>query len=125
MGQVRYTKEHEWARLEGDVVVCGISDFAQKALGDIVYVELPISGKKAIQGKEVAVVESAKAASEIYAPIDGEVIAANENLSSDPSKVNAAAMGEGWIFKLKPNDKSQLDTLMDETAYQAYLQELS
>lgn len=124
MSQVRYTKEHEWVRIEGGSAVCGITDFAQKALGDIVYVELPEIGKKAVQGKEVAVVESAKAASEIYAPLDGEVIAANENLSGDPSKVNTAAMGEGWIFKLKPSNAAQIDSLMDEAAYTAYLQNL-
>ena len=124
MSQVRYTKEHEWVRIEGDAAVCGITEFAQKALGDIVYVELPAAGKKVSQGGEVAVVESAKAASEIYAPIDGEVIAANENLSSDPSQVNQAAMGEGWIFKLKPSNAGQVDGLMDEAAYQAYVKSL-
>jgi glycine cleavage system H protein len=124
MSQVRFTKEHEWVRMEGDTAICGISDFAQKALGDIVYVELPAVGKKASQGGEVAVIESAKAASEIYAPLDGEVIAANENLSSNPAEVNSAAMGAGWIFKLKPTNKAQLDSLMDEAAYQAYLKTL-
>ena len=121
---VRYTKEHEWVRMDGDAAVCGITDFAQKALGDIVYVELPAIGKKAEQGKEVAVIESAKAASEIYAPVDGEVIAANEALASDPAKVNASAMNDGWIFKLKLANKSQLDGLMDEAAYSAYVKSL-
>jgi glycine cleavage system H protein len=125
MSQIRFTKEHEWVRIDGDAAICGITEFAQKALGDIVYVELPEKGKKVAQGGEVAVVESAKAASEVYAPLDGEVIAANENLSSDPSKVNAAAMGDGWIFKLKPSNKAQLDALMDEAGYKAYLQELA
>jgi glycine cleavage system H protein len=124
MSQVRYTKEHEWVRMEGDVAVCGISEFAQKALGDIVYVELPASGKKVTQGAEVAVIESAKAASEIYAPIAGEVVAANENLSGDPAEVNKAAQSTGWIFKLKPTDASQINSLMDDAAYQAYLKTL-
>jgi glycine cleavage system H protein len=124
MSQIRFTKEHEWVRVEGDSAVCGITDYAQKALGDIVYVELPQPGKKVSQGGEVAVVESAKAASEIYAPIDGEVIAANENLSSEPGKVNSAAMSEGWIFKLKPANAAQLDALMDEAGYQNYVKGL-
>lgn len=124
MSQTRFTKEHEWIRMEGDAAVCGITDFAQHALGDIVYVELPALGKKVGQGGEVAVIESAKAASEIYAPVDGEVIAANENLSSDPAKVNSAAMGDGWIFKLKPANAAQIDGLMDEAAYQAYVKSL-
>jgi glycine cleavage system H protein len=124
MSQIRFTKEHEWVRVEGDSAVCGITDYAQKALGDIVYVELPQPGKKVSQGGEVAVVESAKAASEIYAPIDGEVIAANENLSSEPGKVNSAAMSEGWIFKLRPANAAQLDALMDEAGYQNYVKGL-
>jgi glycine cleavage system H protein len=121
---MRFTKEHEWVRIEGDIAVCGITDFAQKALGDIVYVELPEVGKKVGRGGEAAVIESAKAASEIYAPIDGEVVAANEDLSANPGRVNAAATGEGWIFKLKPADAAQIDALMDEAAYQAYLKTL-
>lgn len=124
MSQVRYTKEHEWVRIEGDSAICGITEFAQHALGDIVYVELPAKGKKVTQGAEVAVIESAKAASEIYAPIDGEVIAANENLSGDPAQVNKAAQGEGWIFKLKPSNAAQAESLMDEAAYQAYIKGL-
>jgi glycine cleavage system H protein len=125
MSQVRYTKEHEWVRIEGNTAICGITEFAQKALGDIVYVELPEAGKKVSQGGEVAVIESAKAASEVYAPIEGEVVAANDALASEPGKVNAAAMGDGWIFKLKPVNLSQLDKLMDEAGYEAYLKELS
>ena len=124
MSQLRFTKEHEWVRIDGGTAVCGISDFAQKALGDIVYVELPEAGKKVAQGAEVAVVESAKAASEIYAPIDGEVVASNQNLSGNPAQVNAAPEGEGWIFKLKPANTAQIDALMDEAAYQAYVKSL-
>ena len=123
MSQIRFTKEHEWVRIEGDVAVCGITGYAQKALGDIVYVELPELGKKVTQGGEVAVVESSKAASEIYSPIDGEVVAANENLSGDPAKVNVDALGAGWIFKLKPTNPAQLDGLMSEAEYQTYTKE--
>lgn len=125
MSQVRYTKEHEWVRIDGGEAVCGITEFAQKSLGDIVYVELPEKGKKVTQGGEVAVVESAKAASEIYAPLDGEVVAANDALAGAPNKVNEAAMGEGWIFKLKPANLSQVDVLMDEEGYKKYLEEIA
>ncbi len=123
MGQPRYTKEHEWARLEGDVAVCGISDYAQKAMGDVVYVELPQVGKKVKQGEQVAVVESAKAASEVYAPVDGEIVAVNDALSKDPGKVNVAAQTDGWFFKIKTAANG--NELMDESAYQNYVKGLS
>ena len=121
MSQVRYTKEHEWVRIEGTSAICGITPYAQQALGDIVYVELPEIGKKVSQGEMVAVIESAKTASEIYAPIDGAVIAVNETLSSDPGKVNVDALTEGWIFKLTPVNAGQIDGLMDEARYQDYI----
>lgn len=124
MSQLRYTKEHEWVRMEGATAVCGISDYAQKALGDIVYVELPSVGKKVKQGEQAAVVESAKAASEVYSPIEGEIVAVNDNLSGDPAKVNAAAQGDGWFFKLKPANPAQAEQLMDEAAYQNYVKGL-
>jgi len=124
MTQLRFTKEHEWARIEGDTAVCGITDYAQKALGDIVYVELPAAGKTFKANEQAAVVESAKAASEVYAPLDGQVTAVNDVLSGDPAKVNAAAMGDGWFFKLKLANPSQAETLMDETAYQDYVKGL-
>jgi len=124
MANVHFTKDHEWARLDGDVAVCGITEYAQKALGDVVYVELPPVGKKVKQGEPTAVVESAKAASEVYAPVDGEVVAVNDVLSSDPGKVNAAAMGDGWFFKLKPSNPAQLSGLMDESVYQNHIKEL-
>jgi glycine cleavage system H protein len=111
--------------MEGDVAVCGISDYAQKSLGDIVYVELPAPGKKVKRGDEAAVVESAKAASEVYAPIDGEIAAVNDNLSSQPGAVNSAPMGAGWFFKLKSVDPKQCESLMDETAYKKYVEELT
>jgi glycine cleavage system H protein len=124
MPSTRFSKEHEWVRIDGDAAVCGITDYAQKALGDIVYVELPAIGKKVKQGESVAVVESAKAASEVYAPIDGEVIAVNDNLSSNPGIVNAAAASTGWFFKLKAADAAQASGLMDEATYQNYLKGL-
>jgi glycine cleavage system H protein len=120
----RFTKEHEWVRLEGDQAICGISEYAQKALGDIVYVELPAIGKKVKQGEPVAVVESAKAASEVYAPIDGEVVAVNDNLSADPGIVNSSASDKGWFFKLKPASHGQTADLMDDATYQNYLKGL-
>jgi len=122
MPQVKYTKEHEWARVEGDVAICGISDYAQKALGDVVYVELPKVGKQVKQGDAIAVVESAKAASEVYAPLTGEVVAVNDVLNKEPGKVNSGAMGDGWFFKIKP--AAPANDLMDESTYQNYIKGL-
>lgn len=113
----RFTKEHEWVRIEGGNATCGISDHAQHALGDIVYVELPAVGKKVKQGEQIAVVESSKAASEVYAPVSGEVTAINDVLTSDPAKVNSAPLGDGWFFKLKPDNAADVDALMDAKAY--------
>jgi len=118
----RYTREHEWARLEGDVAVVGISKYAQEQLGDIVYVELPEIGKKLAKGAEAAVVESVKAASEVYAPIAGEVVAVNQALADEPGKVNESPEVSGWFLKLKPANPGDLDALMDETAYKAFLE---
>jgi glycine cleavage system H protein len=120
----RYTRDHEWIRLEGDVALIGISDHAQEQLGDIVFVELPDVGKKPAKGEEVAVVESVKAASEVFAPVAGEVVAVNLTLSDSPGAVNEAAEGAGWIVKLKPDNAADLDALMDETAYKAFLETL-
>ncbi len=125
MNELRFTNEHEWVRIEGDIAVIGISDYAQKQLGDVVYVELPAIGKKVSKGGETAVVESVKAASEIYAPVGGEVVAANDALSSNPSLVNASPMGEGWFFKLKIADKGELAQLMDEAAYKKFVEGLA
>jgi glycine cleavage system H protein len=118
----RYTRDHEWARLEGDVAVVGISRYAQEQLGDIVYVELPEIGKRLAKGGEAAVVESVKAASEVYAPVAGEVVAINQALADEPGKVNESPEVSGWFLKLKPENPGDLDGLMDENAYKAYLE---
>jgi glycine cleavage system H protein len=118
----RYTRDHEWVRLEGDVAVIGISKYAQEQLGDIVYVELPELGKTLAKGAEAAVVESVKAASEVYAPVAGEVVAVNQALTDEPAKVNESPEVSGWFLKLKPANPADLDTLMDETAYKAFLE---
>jgi glycine cleavage system H protein len=117
---VHYTEEHEWIRLEGDTATVGITDFAQGQLGDIVFVELPDAGKQVIKGGEAAVVESVKAASDVYAPVTGEVVEANQALSDDPSLVNSDPEGEGWFFRLRLADTSELDGLMDAGAYKSF-----
>jgi glycine cleavage system H protein len=124
MNTIRYTKDHEWIRVEGDVAVIGITDYAQTQLGDVVYVELPELGRRVEQGKEAAVVESVKAASEVYAPLSGEVIAVNDTLSGEPGKVNADPQGDGWFLKLRIANPKELDGLMDETAYAAFVEGL-
>jgi glycine cleavage system H protein len=123
MSALCYTKDHEWVRVEGDLAVVGITDYAQSQLGDVVYVELPEIGRRVEQGKEAAVVESVKAASEVYAPISGEVVEVNEALAADPARVNADPIGEGWFIKLRLDDPKQLDTLMDEDAYKRFVEE--
>ena len=123
MSTTRYTKDHEWVRQDGDVAVIGITDYAQEQLGDVVYVELPEVGRTVEQGKEAAVVESAKAASEVYAPVSGEVVAVNDEIVGDPAKVNADAQGDGWFIKVRLSDPKQLEGLMDEAAYQAFVAE--
>ncbi|MFG1464065.1 glycine cleavage system protein GcvH [Xanthobacter sp. DSM 24535] len=125
MSDVRYTKEHEYVRIDGDVAVIGISDYAQSQLGDVVFVELPTIGAKVEQGKEAAVVESVKAASEVYAPVSGEVVAVNEALEAAPGAVNEDAEGKGWFVKLKLSDPKELDGLMDAAAYAAFVETLS
>ena len=123
MSALRYTKDHEWVRIDGDLAVVGISDYAQSQLGDVVYVELPEIGRRVEQGKEAAVVESVKAASEVYAPVAGEIVEVNEALAADPARVNADPTGEGWFIKLRLDDPKQLDTLMDEDAYTRFVEE--
>jgi glycine cleavage system H protein len=117
---VHYTKEHEWIRVEGDTATVGVTDFAQGQLGDIVFVELPDTGRQVTKGGEAAVVESVKAASDVYAPVTGEVTEANQALSDDPSLVNSDPEGEGWFFRLRLTDTSELEGLMDAEAYQAF-----
>jgi len=123
MSSVRFTKDHEWVRLDGDLAVVGITDYAQSQLGDVVYVELPEIGRWVEQGKEAAVVESVKAASEVYAPVSGEVAEVNEALAADPAMVNADPMGDGWFLKLRLGDPKELDGLMDEEAYKRLVEE--
>jgi glycine cleavage system H protein len=122
MTLLRFTTDHEWIRLEGDLAVVGITDYAQSQLGDVVYVELPEIGRRVEKGKEAAVVESVKAASEVYAPISGEVAEVNDAIIADPAKVNADPMGEGWFIKLRLVDPKELDGLMDEAAYQRFVE---
>jgi glycine cleavage system H protein len=118
----RFTKDHEWVRLDGDLAVVGITDYAQSQLGDIVYVELPELGRRIEQGSEAAVVESVKAASDVFAPLSGEVVEVNEALAVDPGKVNADPMGEGWFWKMRPSDLRQVESLMDEAAYRRFVE---
>ncbi|MFO1189449.1 MAG: glycine cleavage system protein GcvH [Alphaproteobacteria bacterium] len=120
MSVTKFTKEHESIRLDGDIGTCGISNYAQEKLGDVVYVELPEVGRRVKQGEEVAVVESVKAASEIYAPASGEIIAVNSALVDQPGLVNQDPNGEGWFFKLRVANSAELDSLMDESAYDAF-----
>ena len=121
LSEVRYTDQHEWIRLDGDEATVGITKYAAEALGDVVFVELPASGKAVSAGGEAAVVESVKAASDIYAPAGGTVTSANSALEAAPSKVNEDPEGEGWFFKLTLSDSSELDSLMDAAAYQAFV----
>ncbi|MCT7375697.1 glycine cleavage system protein GcvH [Chelativorans salis] len=117
MSKTYFTEDHEWIRVEGGTATVGITDYAQEQLGDLVFVELPETGKALAKGETAVVVESVKAASDVYAPADGEVAEVNEALASDPSLVNTAPMGDGWLWKMKLSDESQLDGLMDEDAY--------
>ena len=117
---VYFTEDHEWIKVDGDTGIVGISPYAAKQLGDVVYVELPELGREMAKGDEAAVVESVKAASEVYAPVGGEVTAVNEALEDAPETVNASADGDGWFLKMKIADADELDALMDEAAYKAY-----
>ena len=116
---LRYTKDHEWLRMDGEVATIGITPYAQEKLGDLVYVELPRVGTKFEKGAAIAVVESVKAASDVYAPVGGEVVAINEKLSSEPELVNAEPTGNGWLLKIKIGNTAELATLLDEPAYSA------
>lgn len=121
MSQLRYSKDHEYVRLEGEIGIVGISDHAQSQLGDVVFVELPKVGAQLTQGGEAAVVESVKAASEVYAPVSGEVVAVNDALEGQPSLINEDATDKGWIFRVRLSAPAELDALMDEAAYQEFL----
>jgi glycine cleavage system H protein len=121
MAKTYFTEDHEWLRVEGGVATVGITDYAQEQLGDLVFVELPELGKKLVKGDTAVVVESVKAASDVYAPVDGEVTEANTSLSSDPSLVNSAATSDGWLWKMRLADESQLEGLLDEAAYKAHI----
>ena len=119
MATIKFTQDHEWIRVEGDVGVVGITDFAQEELGDLVYVELPEVGKHFSQGKDAAVIESVKAAADLKAPISGTIKEVNSLLTEEPGKVNADPMGAGWFFKIKIADAGELNGLLDEAAYNA------
>ena len=121
---VYFTREHEWIRVEGDTATVGISNHAQEALGDIVFAEVPETGKRLSKGQEAAVVESVKAASDVYSPVSGEVLDGNSKVADDPSIVNSDPEGEGWFFKLKLDDPGELDGLMDESAYRDWVKTL-
>jgi len=124
MSARRFTEDHEWILVEGDTGTVGISDYAQEQLGDVVFVDLPEEGSALDKGAQAATVESVKAASEIYAPVSGEVVAANAALADDPAKINSDPLGDGWFFKIKLADPGQLDALMDEAAYKSYVEDL-
>lgn len=124
MSELRFSKDHEWVRFDGDVATVGISDHAQTALGDVVFVELPEVGREVAAGEACAVVESVKAASDIYAPIAGRIVEVNAALADNPGLVNAEPTGEGWFFRIEPKDPAEAAALMDETAYAAFLETL-
>lgn len=121
MPQIYYTEDHEWLRVEGDTAVVGITDYAQEQLGDLVFVELPEAGRQMKKGDVAVVVESVKAASDVYAPADGEIVEANTALAGEPALVNSSATGDGWLWKMKLADKGQLDGLMDLAAYEKHI----
>ncbi|MCK4520122.1 MAG: glycine cleavage system protein GcvH [Candidatus Omnitrophica bacterium] len=121
MADLKFTKSHEWIRIEGDVVTTGITDYAQGQLGDIVFIELPKVGKRIKQLSQLGTIESTKAASELYAPISGEVIQANDELGNNPQWINESPLDQGWIAKIKIENQVELDNLMDEAAYEEFI----
>ncbi len=125
MSTIKFTEDHEWIRVEGDIATVGITDYAQEQLGDVVFVELPDAGRAVEKGGEAAVVESVKAASEIYAPVAGEITEANQAIADDPALVNCDPAGAGWFFKMKIADAGELDALMDEAAYKSHVEGLA
>ena len=124
MSEIFFSEDHEYARIENGIATVGISDYAQNALGDVVYVELPKLGAKVTQGGQAGVVESVKSASEIYSPVSGEVVEINGALSSEPVLVNQDPLGKGWFYKVKIGNEAELKTLKDEAAYNSYIQSL-
>jgi glycine cleavage system H protein len=125
MSTTRYTKDHEYVRVDGDTGIVGITDYAQSQLGDVVYVELPAIGKAVLKGGEAAVVESVKAASEVYAPVSGEVVEINGDLEAAPATINEDPSGKGWFMKIKLKDAGELDALMSQEDYDAYVKSIS
>ncbi len=123
MSDIKYSKQHEYVKTDGDMAIIGISDYAQQQLGDIVFVEMPQIGKEINKGDEVAVIESVKAASELYAPISGTIVAINEELDLDPSLLNSDPENNGWIFKMEIKNKQELDDLMDKEKYALFIDE--
>jgi glycine cleavage system H protein len=118
---LKFTKDHEWLRIDGDIATVGITPYAQEQLGDLVFVELPAKGSKLARGAAAAVVESVKAASDVYSPISGEVMQGNESIVKEPGLVNSDPMGKGWLFKMRIADAAEIETLMDEAAYRSLL----
>jgi glycine cleavage system H protein len=125
MSQARFSKDHEYIIVDGDVGTVGISEHAQAQLGDVVFVELPVVGDKVAKGAQAAVVESVKAASEVFSPVSGEVVAVNSDLEGEPSLINEDAMGKGWIARIRLSNPAELDELMDEAAYQDFLKTIA
>ncbi len=124
MSETRFTKDHEWVRLDGDVAVVGITEHAQEALGDVVFVDLPEAGRDVDEGESIATVESVKAASDVYAPLAGKITEANQAVADEPALVNRAATGDGWFFKMQLADRAAFDALMDQDAYTAFVANL-
>src|SRR3954469_12968929 len=122
MPELKYTKDHEWVRAEGDAATIGITDHAQTALGDVVFVDLPEVGREVAAGEAIAVVESVKAASDVYAPIAGRIVEVNPALAEDPGLINREPTGEGWFFKIEPRDPAEIAALLDEPGYAAFVE---
>lgn len=125
MSDTKFTKDHEWVRLEGGIATVGITDHAQNALGDVVFVDLPEPGRSVTAGEAVAVVESVKAASDVYAPIAGRIVEVNGALGDNPGTINSAPTTDGWFFRIEPADTAEIASLMDEAAYAAYVDTLA
>jgi glycine cleavage system H protein len=125
MAELRFTKDHEWIRLEGDVATVGITDHAQNALGDVVFVDLPEAGRVVTEGEAVSVVESVKAASDVYAPVAGRIVESNAALAENPALINSDPTGEGWFFRIEGVDAATVAALMDDAAYAAFVETLA